>query len=972
MFDELLDMLKEFLKRLFTSRLFALSVLFTLMFAVLLGKLFRMQILDGSTYQEKYMQKTERNVDAPGTRGKIYDCNGYELAYNQLAYSAVIQDAGDYPKLADRNQMLYRLVSILERRGETVEGKLEVAMDQNGEMFFTSASDSGKTRFLLNFYGLSSSSELDDPKGKYPRNITAREAFEKKKHSYGLDQMKDDKGNPLILSDKTALDMINIIYTMKLTEYQKYETTTVASGISQETMTEINENIADLKGVSIEQSSVRKYNDALYFAPIIGYTGKVQEDQVDELNKEWRQTDEAAGLPPEATKYDLNDVVGRIGIEQSMELQLQGVKGHSKMYVDNMGRPREVIEKTDAKAGDDVYLTIDRDLQIATYKLIEQQLAGIIVNWLTNEDPDPNKVYDASKKPIPVKDAYYQLINNNVLSLPKMDRDDASDIEKEIYSTYVSSRDQILANIRNELMSPHARAMNDLPKDMSTYMNYIYSFLADPSVGIIQKDKIDQSSPEYQAWKAGTISLRDYIYSGIAGSWVDTTPLDVSAKYSDADDIFSQLVDYVTDSLKNDNKFTKRMFRYLINDNVITGNQLCLALFAQGVIKENPQEIAALKTGDSSYAFQFMKKKISDLELTPAQLALDPCTAGVVVTDVRTGKVKALVTYPSYDNNLMSGTVDAAYFAQLQDDMSKPLYNNATQAQKAPGSTFKPVTAVAALETGVIGLHDTIDCTGIYDQVSNPIKCWIYPGQHGVQDMEAGIQNSCNYFFAELGHRLCIRPDGSYSPDQGLDALRKYAAMFGLDQKSGVEIPENDPHISTEDPERSAMGQGTHSYTNVQLSRYVTAVANKGTVFKLSLLDKVTDAGGSLMKDYEPDAISHIDAKESTWDAVQAGMRRVITNSSAKKVFSDLPVEVAGKTGTAQEDKSRSNHAFFVSFAPYSHPEIAVTVNIPYGYAGTNAATLGKEVYEYYYGYTTLDQILGSGALGVSNVVIGD
>lgn len=972
MFDELLEMIQEFFKKLFASRLFALSVLFTVMFAGLVGKLFRMQILDGSNYQEKYMLKTERNVDTPGTRGKIYDCNGYELAYNQLAYSAVIQDKGDYPKAADRNKMLYRLVSILERRGETVEGKFEVAMDQNGDMFFTSTSESGKTRFLLNFYGISASADLDDPKGKYPRNITAREAFEKKKHSYELDKMKDDKGNPLILSDRIALDMVNIIYTMKLTEYQKYETTTVASNISRDTMTEINENIADLKGVSIEQSSVRKYNDSLYFAPIIGYTGKVQEDQLDNLNEEWRKTDEAAGQPADAAKYDLNDIVGRTGIESSMELELQGVKGHSRMYVDNMGRPREIIEKTDAKAGDDVYLTIDRDLQIATYKLIEQQLAGIITYWLTKDDPNPDKIYDASKKPIPVKDAYYQLINNNVLSLPKMAREDASDIEKQIYSTYVSSRDQILSNIRSELMSPHALAMNDLPKDMSTYMNYIYTFLADPSIGIIQKDKIDQSSPEYQAWKAGTISLRDYIYSGIAGSWVDTTRLDVSNKYSDADDIFSQLVDYVTDSLKNDNKFTKRMFRYLVNDEVITGNQLCLALFAQGVIKDNPQEIAALKTGDSNYAFQFIREKISNLELTPAQLALDPCTAGVVVTDVKTGKVKALVTYPSYDNNLMSGTVDAAYFAQLQDDMSKPLYNNATQAQKAPGSTFKPITAVAALEEGVIGLADTIDCTGIYDQVSNPIKCWIYPGQHGNQNIEEGIQNSCNYFFAELGHRLCLKPDGAYSPEQGLDTLRKYASEFGLDRTSGVEIPENEPHISTEDPERSAMGQGTHSYTNVQLSRYVTAIANKGTLFNLSLLDKLTDASGNLLKDYAPDAISHIQAKDSTWNAVQTGMRRVITNSSAKKIFSDLPVEVAGKTGTAQEDRTRSNHAFFVSFAPYSHPEIAVTVNIPYGYAGTNAATLGKKVYEYYYGYTTLDQILGSGALGVSNVVIGD
>ena len=160
MFDELLEIVKEFFKKLFSSRLFALSVMFTVMFAGLLGKLFQMQILDGSEYQETYMQRTEKNVTTPGSRGNIYDRNGNRLAYNELAYSVTIQDLGDYPRPSSRNQMLYRLVRILDRRGETVEGKFEIALDQNGEMFFTSSSDSARTRFFLNFYGLSSTASL--------------------------------------------------------------------------------------------------------------------------------------------------------------------------------------------------------------------------------------------------------------------------------------------------------------------------------------------------------------------------------------------------------------------------------------------------------------------------------------------------------------------------------------------------------------------------------------------------------------------------------------------------------------------------------------------------------------------------------------------------------------------------------------------------------------------------------------------
>ena len=968
MFNELLEIAWDFVKKIITSRLFALAVLFTVMFSGLIGTLFRMQILEGDQYQDEYMQMTEQTVTTPGIRGNIYDRNGTPLAYNELAYSVTIQDLGDYPQPEDRNAMIYRLVTILRRRGETVEGSLEIAIDGDGQMNFTSSSDSARTRFLLNFYGLSSSDQLDDAKGRYPSDITAYEAFEYKKEEYELDQMKDEKGNAMILPDDVALDMINIIYTMNLTRYRKYVTTTVASNISEETMMEINENAADLKGVAVAQTYIRRYADSTYFAPIIGYTGSVQEDQLDELNEEWRSTAEGRAAGPDEDKYDLNDVVGRSGIEQSMELELQGDKGFSRMYVDNMGRPREIIENEEAQAGNDVYLTIDRDLQVAIYHLIEQQLAGILVKNLVNEDVDKTQITDSSKVPIPVKDVYYQLINNNVLSLSHMAGEEASAIEQEIYSIYLSARERILGSLKNELLSPHASTLNEMTPDMYSYMNYIYTYLSDSSVGIIQRDKIDQSSEVFETWRDGNLSLRDYILSGIASGWVDTTSLGTEANYSGADEIFAQLTDYIIGSLEEDSQFTKLMFRYLVNNGQITGRQLCLALFAQGVLKDDPQSIAQLQAGDENTAFAFIRQKISNIEITPAQLALDPCTAGCVVTDVNTGEVLALVTYPSYDNNEMSGKVDPDYYAKLQSDLSRPLYNNATQARKAPGSTFKPLIAVAALSEGVITLDETINCTRWYEETDIPIRC---TGYHGEQTVIEGIQNSCNYVFAELAHRLCMDEEGNYSPEKGLATIRKYATMFGLSETSGVELPENDPQISDTDPERSAMGQGTHNYANVQLARYVSAIANRGTLFKLSLLDKLTDSNGGLLADYTPETESHIEVADSTWDAVQEGMRRVITVTSAS-IYSDLPVEVAGKTGTSQEDRTRANHGFFISFAPYANPEIAVTVNIPYGYAGTNAATLGKNVYEYYYGYTTLEEILGSGASSVSNVTIND
>lgn len=961
MFKDLLEITQEFLRKVLGSRIFALALVFTGMFIVLIAKLFHLQIVEGEKYLNDYVQMTERTMATPGVRGNIYDRKGNLLAYNELAYSVTIQDTGDYPNSAEMNAMLLKLVRILQKHGYSVEGKLEIGLNEFGEMVYTSSSEAARLRFLRDYYGRKSVDELNDPAGKYPTNISARELFNIRYSSrYELDKMKDERGNPIVLTDWEALQIVNIRYTMSLTSYRKYEAVTITSHVNEETVTDILEHSGELLGVGIEESTVRVYEDSIYFAPIIGYTGKVQDDQLEELRKQ----------NPE---YELSDIVGRTGIEAAMESDLQGRKGYKNIIVDNVGNVMEVISQTEPTTGNDIYLTIDRDLQIGIYHLIEQQLAGILVHQLVNHDVDVTETTDSSKIPIPIKDAYYQLINNNVLSLPHMASEEATDIEKAIHSQFLTSKAQIIERLRYELMSEHATMMKDLPQDMMAYMVYIYSYLSDPTVGIVKRDSIDANSPEFLAWKNDEISLRDYLYAGIADNWVDTTKLQVSNKYSSADDIYGVLVEYVLEQLQNDSKFTKRIYRYLINDEIITGRQLCLALYAQGVLPYDEEQVRLLTVNGNDYAFTFLVDKISKIEITPAQLALDPCTGGAVITDVNTGEVRALVTYPSYDNNKLSGTVDAAYYNQLRDDMSLPLYNNATQAKKAPGSTFKPITAIAALEEGVIGLHEEINCTGKYEEVAMPINCWIYPGHHGLLDVVGGIQNSCNYFFAELAHRLSTDKETVvYSTDMGVETIRKYAAMFGLDRPSGIEIPEVAPEMTTEDPERSAMGQGTNSYANVQLSRYVAALANRGTVFDLSLLDKMTDSEGNLVKDYEPKVTGHIDIADSTWDAVQQGMRGVVSDGSAKKIFRDLEVDIAGKTGTAQESKTRANHAFFISYGPYANPEICVTVNIPYGYSSSNAATVAKNIYRFYYEYTDLDYIMNTGALGVSDVTIGD
>ena len=959
MFNDLLEVGKEFIKKILGSRIFILSLFFIGLFGILSMRLFDLQIIRGEEFQESYMTMTEKEIKLASTRGNIYDKNGNVLAYNELSYNVTIQDNGDYTRTNDRNRMLLELVQILYRHGEKVEGEFSIGLDSSGEMVYTTTSESARKRFIADHYGLKSTSDLDDEAGKYPSTITPREMFEKRKKTYGLDVLKDADGNLMEISDEEALGIINIRYTMSFTAYRKYESTIVASNVSKETMTDVLENSADLKGVNIEKSTIRVYNDSIYFAPIIGYIGKVWDDELEELRK----------VDP---NYELTDLVGKIGIEASMESELQGKKGLQTMYVDSVGRITEIVERTDPVAGNDVYLTIDRELQIGVYHLLEQQLAGIITDKLVNRDLTEDDYKKASNIPIPVKDAYYQLINNNVLDLKAFSAVEASQVEKNIYAKYSNARAQVTSEIRSELMNEHATEMIDLPEDMFAYMQYIYSFLV--SDGIIQTGKIDQESEAYKAWKADTISLRDYLYYGIADSWIDTTKLRIESKYLDADSIYQVIVDYVMADLQKDGAFAKKIYRYLINDNVITGKELCLALFSQNVLAYDENEVRLLEQNGDEHAFRFIKEKISNIEITPAQLALDPCSASCVITDVNTGEVRALVTYPSYDNNKFSGSVDAEYYSKLNNDLSLPLFNNATQAQKAPGSTFKPIIAVAALEEGVIGLTETVNCIGQYQEISPYLKCWVYPGMHGPLDAERGIMNSCNVFFAEMGHRFSIASDGSYDPDKGVEVIQKYATMFGLNETSGIEISEKSPQMTTEKPEASSIGQGKNSYSNVQLARYVTAMANKGNVYNLSLLDKMTDSKGNLVEDFTPELRSTIDISDSTWTIVQRGMRRVISEGSARKIFADMEVDIAGKTGTAEEVKNghKINHAFFVSFAPYQNPEVAITVNIPYGYTSTNAATAAKNIYRYYYGYTDLDYILNNSASNVSDVEISD
>ena len=241
---------------------------------------------------------------------------------------------------------------------------------------------------------------------------------------------------------------------------------------------------------------------------------------------------------------------------------------------------------------------------------------------------------------------------------------------------------------------------------------------------------------------------------------------------------------------------------------------------------------------------------------------------------------------------------------------------------------------------------------GVFDKVYTKPACWVYRDfntTHGTIDISKAIDISCNYFYYEVGYRLA-NDDGYYNDNLGLTRLNKYAAKFGFDGYSGIEIDETEPHMSDRDAVVSAIGQGTNSYTPVQMSKYITTIANGGTCYDLTLLDKVADYEGNIKKTSQPKVHSTVDIDKALWDKIHNGMRMVVTDDlDHNELLNNLKVKVAGKTGTAQEDTSRPPHALFISYAPYEKPEVSVTCVIQNGYASANAAELASFIYAYMY-----------------------
>lgn len=325
----------------------------------------------------------------------------------------------------------------------------------------------------------------------------------------------------------------------------------------------------------------------------------------------------------------------------------------------------------------------------------------------------------------------------------------------------------------------------------------------------------------------------------------------------------------------------------------------------------------------------------------------------VVVSNVKTGEILAMVSVPDFDPNVFARGITQKEWNDIANDPLRPMINIATSGAYPPGSIFKMVVTTAALGEKVTSKREYINDTGVYWTIA-PKKCW-KRGGHGKVDAVRAIAESCNVYFYEMGRRL------------GIDNIEKYAKMYGLGKPTGIELEEKSGQVANKDYKKkvfknsqdkiwypaetldAAIGQGYHSFTPLQVANYVAAIANEGNLMKPHLVKSIVDSDNNVILEKKPEVVGKIPASKEIFKIIKKGMLGVTSpRGTAYSAFSDFPISVAAKTGTAQWNLAKDPHGWFVAFAPYEEPEISVAVFIEQAGSGGAGASIARTIIENY------------------------
>ena len=343
-------------------------------------------------------------------------------------------------------------------------------------------------------------------------------------------------------------------------------------------------------------------------------------------------------------------------------------------------------------------------------------------------------------------------------------------------------------------------------------------------------------------------------------------------------------------------------------------------------------------------------QRIAQVELkkTCDSVSLTEGAGAVVVEDVNTGEVLAAASYPTYD-------IDDYYnnYSKLANNSRQPMWNRFALGTYAPGSTFKPAMACAALEEGVITEGTTFYCRGTFTYYDQELHCQNFTA-HGNDNVTRALRDSCNIFFFNCADLL------------GINKMNEYCSMFGLGEKTGIEISEASGVLagpaSAErynkvwqmgDTIQSGIGQSDNLFTPLQLANYCSTIANGGTRYELHIVKAIINGSTGSVDETNIVVAEELPISQNTYAIVKEGMRRVATETAISSIYDPLDVDVACKTGTSQVRRNGRdvNNGFLISFAPYKNPEIAVASAIELAESGTSTSSITAAIIDYYYSH---------------------
>lgn len=655
--------------RFLTERLFFMAVVITIMFMVVIYHFYELQIIHHETYAAMVVSNVQREVELEASRGLIYDRYGRPLVINQSINVLKFNPDIKLEKDMDTNEILLSVANLLEEEGNTYIDPIPISKKPP---FVYTEDETIIRQFITNYLPYDSN---EDKMELYKLSAKELMAYLCGKQVYDLDEHFSEAEKRKIVAMRLQISQ---------TSYQKYKKVTIAEDVSMKVVAAIEENQEDYPAITAELDTKRYYPYGKALGNIMGYMRKITSSQYESLKEEG---------------YNVDDIVGQVGIEGAFEHTLRGINGNQLIEVDNVGRTVTVDTQgcKEAIAGNDVYLTLDVDLQVKIYDALEQRLSQGIIERLKGT---------AKTIPLTGREVIVSMAKNNQIDLNKMS-ESTSDIQKSLYRKVVDSYNKALQQL--------AIGEGDLPEEERTNLTL----------------------PEH----------------------------------------FANMLEE--------------------EDSCITDSELLITFKEQGTFDLDDKALQQIQLGE----YDLTKGLIEALEqgkITPDQMDITPCSGTAVVVDSNNGQTLALVSYPSYDSNVFTQDFNTIY-RKLHNgvDTRSIEFNRALKTVKAPGSTFKMITGIAGLEEGVVGTHEMIYDSGQFMKAGDPpLRCWIYTNTghgHGNVDMVSALEVSCNYYFNEVIYRLGEKYSAPYG---GIKVLTEYAELFGLGEKSGIELEEAKPNIS--------------------------------------------------------------------------------------------------------------------------------------------------------------------------------